>query len=166
VIAGFLEPIEARRYFPPVKRGSALKQRGRVSAAQLNIIRGDFERERPAPLPDLTKRQAEIWTAIVNDEPREHFATTATRQLLASYCAHRSTIETLNTAVNAFASQWLKDADGKHALRELLKMREVETRVATMLATTLRLTNQSRYTPMAAQTASRNAAKGPKPWEM
>jgi hypothetical protein len=43
-------------------------------------------------------------------------------------------------------------------LRDLLKMRDMETRAATMLATKLRLTNQARYTPMAAASANNNAA--------
>jgi hypothetical protein len=91
-----------------------LKQRGRVSAENLTVIRGDFERERPAPLPDLTKRQAEIWTATVNDEPRDQFATAALRGLLASYCTHRAMIETLNTAINAFKAA-VAEGRGRHA---------------------------------------------------
>lgn len=146
-----------------------MKQRGRKSkaavAADLVVIEGDFGRERPLPPSDLTPRQAEIWTAIVNDEPLDHFSTAATREMLMDYCQHRETLEIINNTMNQFHAEWLKSANGAKRFNQLCKMRVLETRAAASLATKLRLTNQSRYTPRAAQSASANTAKGNKPWE-
>jgi hypothetical protein len=44
-------------------------------------------------------------------------------------------------------------------------MRDIEARGAADKATKLRLTNQARYTPQAASTASKAAPRGKMPWE-
>jgi hypothetical protein len=44
-------------------------------------------------------------------------------------------------------------------------MRDTEAKRATSIATKLRLTQQSRYTPQAAATADRKAGSGAKPWQ-
>ncbi len=47
----------------------------------------------------------------------------------------------------------------------MLRIRNRETRALVSLASRIRLTNQSRYTPSAAGTAGRNHTSGPKPWD-
>ena len=144
-----------------------MAKRGRTSSAEVRVrvIDGGLNK-RPDPTDDLTERQAEIWRETVSSEPADWFGTAALRSMLADYCRHREASENVSKVLNLFQSDWLKNAEGAKRYKELLKMREAETRAAASLAGKLRLTNQSRYTPQAAGTAARNAAKGLKPWEL
>jgi hypothetical protein len=78
----------------------------------------------------------------------------------------REAAEKVSLVIDTFQAEWLKNAEGAKRYYSLMKMRDLETRGAASAATKLRLTNQARYTPQAASTASRNAAKGLKPWEI
>ncbi len=49
---------------------------------------------------------------------------------------------------------------------KLLARQEAESKAVAALATRLRLTTQSRYTPHGAASAGRKHRDGPKPWEM
>jgi len=142
-------------------------KRGRKSSAEASIfvIDGGISR-RPEPAEDLTEAQAEIWRETVSSEPVEWFNTAALRSMLADYCRHRDAAMNISTVLNDFKPEWIKNAEGAKRYSGLLKMREAETRAAASLAGKLRLTNQSRYTPQSAGTATRNSAKGLKPWEM
>ena len=128
------------------------------------VVRGRFG-ERPEPPAELTDEQAAIWREIVASEPANFFGTAALRSLLADYCRHRAAGEMVSSVINTFKPEWLKANEGAKRYHALLKMRDLETRGAISAATKLRLTNQARYTPMAAATASRNAMRGPRPWE-
>jgi len=141
-------------------------KRGRQSAdAAAVVITGAFGL-RPDPPSELTDLQAEIWRETTSSEPADFFNTATLRGLLADYCRHRDAAQKVSEVINVFQSEWLKNSEGAKRYHELLKMRDLETRAAAGIATKLRLTNQSRYTPMAAATASRNVAKGQKPWEV
>jgi hypothetical protein len=144
-----------------------MRQRGRKSAAAQAavVIAGGFG-TRPEPPADLTPRQGDIWREIVGSEDPNFFNTGALRGLLAAYCRHREAYEGISAIINGFDPQWLKASEGAKRYKDLLKMRDLETRGATSLATKLRLTNQSRYTEKTSATAARNALKGPRPWEM
>lgn len=134
-----------------------MQQRGRKSAAALSIVAGSIDGRPNAPV-ELTERQSEIWEKTVANEPADMFRTAALQQLLADYCRHRDSAERLTSVIDADASA---GADSKYELHEmdrLMKMRERETRAAADKATKLRLTNQSRYTPKAAATASAKVA--------
>jgi hypothetical protein len=50
-------------------------------------------------------------------------------------------------------------------IERFLKLRDKESRRAADLATKLRLTQQSRYTPQAAATANKRTMNATKPWE-
>jgi hypothetical protein len=140
-------------------------KRGRKSTAELAVVQGSFG-NRPEPPSELNEDEAAAWREVVGSEPADFFSTAALRGLLVDYCRHRGTAEMLNGLIASFKPEWLKVSDGARRYKELLKMRESETRAAASMATKLRLTNQSRYTPQAASTASRGTAKGFKPWEM
>ncbi len=142
-----------------------MKQRGQKSAASAVVITGAFGKRPNAP-SELTPRQTEIWNETVASEALDMFGTAALRNLLMDYCRHRASGEDISGVIDTFQPEWLKNQDGARRYHSLLKMRELETRAAMSAATKLRLTNQSRYTPQAASTASRNAAKGFKPWDM
>lgn len=143
------------------KRGPASRSEQEVGV----VIAGNFG-ARPEPLADLTDEEAAIWRETVASEPAEFFNTAALRAMLKDYCRHRAAGDKISEVLNIFKADWLKNGDGAKRYSDLLKMRDLETRAAAGMATKLRLTNQSRYTPQAAATASRHAAKGLKPWEM
>ena len=141
-----------------------MRSRGRKSQAELSVVRVAFGK-RPEPPADLTTEQAAIWREIVASEPADFFNTAALRALLADYCRHREAGEMISGVINTFKADWLKNAEGANRYHGLLKMRDLENRAAASAATKLRLTNQARYTPQAAATASRNAGRAIRPWE-
>jgi hypothetical protein len=57
------------------------------------------------------------------------------------------------------------DDDSAKAFEAMLRARDRETKQLVSLATRMRLTNQSRYTPGAAGSAGKNNPTGAKPWE-
>ena len=140
-------------------------KRGRVSASDQSVVVEVEFGARPEPPHDLNERQCAIWHETVASEPPHFFNTAAVRSILADYCRHRESGESISAIISGFKSEWLKSAEGAKRYYGLLKMRELETRASLSCATKLRLTNQARYTPQAAGTASRNAAKAPRPWE-
>ena len=143
-------------------------KRGRKSGASLetaSVIPGGFG-QRPEPPQELTEDEAEIWRETTASEAADFFCTAALRGLLKDYCRHRSAADKITQVINQFQAEWLKSGEGAKRYAGLLKMRDLEARGAADKATKLRLTNQARYTPQAASTAARNAAKGPKPWEL
>lgn len=142
-------------------------KRGRKSEAALeaNVIQGAFG-QRPEPPEDMTDAEADIWRETTASEATDFFNTAALRGLLKDYCRHRAAADKITEVINLFQADWLKNGEGAKRYSSLLKMRDMEARGAADKATKLRLTNQARYTPQAASTASRGAAKGPRPWEM
>ena len=140
--------------------------RGRKSGAALSVVVAGNFGGRPEPSSELTAEQASIWRETVASEAAEFFGTAALRSMLADYCRHRASAAVVSEIIDTFKPDWLKAAEGAKRYYGLLKMREAETRAAASLATKLRLTNQSRYTPQAAATATKHAARGLKPWEL
>lgn len=138
-----------------------MQQRGRRSGAQLSVIAGTID-GRPRSPADLTKDQSEIWDRIVGSESSDFFKSAALQHLLLGYCRHFVRAEWLEKeieeAVKPASETSLEDVD------RLMKMAERETRACVTLATKLRLTNQSRYTPQAAGTKARNNTER-KPWQ-
>jgi hypothetical protein len=132
--------------------------------AKLTVVAGQFG-TRPEPPDDLTDRQKAVWRDISGSEAANFFSTAASRAMLADLCRHRETMEVVTNAVNEFRVGWLSEDGGPERLDRLTKIRDRECKAATSLATKLRLTNQSRYTPKAAATASKHASEGPRPWE-
>ncbi len=144
-----------------------MRTRGRRSAAETAIVVTGAFGQRPEPPPQLTERQAEIWREVVASEDVAFFSSAALRGLLADYCRHRDAVEKISEQINkATSKSWprTRPAVGKYQL--LLRMRAEEVRGAGMLATKLRLTNQSRYVPHAAARAAQKAPKAAgMPWE-
>lgn len=139
------------------------------AVAQLTVVQGGLVR-RPAPPEDLTEAQAAVWKQTVDSEDASFFNTSALQELLKDYCRHKVTavalsrqVEKFETAISALAEA--ADPETCKALDRVTKMRDRETKAAADLATKLRLTNQSRYTPKAAATASKNSGQTKKPWE-
>jgi hypothetical protein len=144
-----------------------MRQRGRRSGDAIDehhVVEGRFGK-RPEPPVELDEGEAAIWREITASEAADFFGTAALRALLKDYCRHRAAGDRISEVIRMFKPEWLKSLDGAKRYHGLLKMRDLEGRAAADKATKLRLTNQSRYTPQAASTASRNAPKGKRPWE-
>jgi hypothetical protein len=143
-----------------------MASRGRKSAAsaEVSVVAGTFGK-RPDPPAELSDDESEIWRVTVSSEASDFFGTAALKGMLKDYCRHRASADKVSEIINVFQAEWLKNADGAKRYHALLRMRDLETRAAADKATKLRLTNQSRYTPQAASTASRSASRGLKPWE-
>jgi len=143
-----------------------MAKRGRPSLADLSVVPVNFGADRrPPPTPELTEKQADIWRAVVASEPAAYFDSAALRDLLSDYCRHRESANMISEVIEQFKAEWLRNAEGSKRYKGLLQMRDAEVRACANLATKLRLTNQSRYTPKAAGTQTRNEGGGPKPWD-
>ena len=84
--------------------------------------------------------------------------------LLESFCRAVIAHRLISKRVAAFDDAALADDKGVSTFDVLTKMQERQARVMASIATKLRLTNQSRYTPMAAATATKKV-RGARPWE-
>jgi len=73
----------------------------------------------------------------------------------------------LRREIDEFEPEWLRSDDGLERYDKLGRLAERETRSLVTLARSLRLTNQSRYTPHGAATAAgkRPFKDGKPPWE-
>jgi hypothetical protein len=120
-----------------------VKQRGRISAAALNMMIGGprtdvLERiERPQPPRELTSREErDTWHLVVDAAPAEWF-TPGTYPVLVQFCRHV-------VQARRIAEQL---ADAPPTTMEernvMLAMQERESRTIAMLATKMRLTQQS-----------------------
>jgi hypothetical protein len=137
----------------------------RKSAASLAVVRSIEIDGRPAPAADLTERQAEIWKRVVASEAAGFLSSAALQLILADFCRHVETAEGLSRLINGLKVDEIEDERELARYRELLGMRDRETKAVIEKATKLRLTNQSRYTTYSAKTASKNASPPSKPWE-
>lgn len=106
----------------------------------------------------MTEDQAGVWRSVVGARSADFFGEDAV-PLLEEYC--RVVVMCRLLAVQIEAGIEGGDAG---ELKALLDMRDKESRRMTSLATKLRLTNQSRYTPQSAATAAKRGAGG-KVWQ-
>ena len=139
-------------------------KRGRKSAAELSIVALN-PITRPDPPGDITASQKKIWKSVVDGEPIDFFQTAALQDMLKNLVRHQDTANRVSGVVEEFDIGWIKSDDGEKKFANLLRLRDREASAASSLATKLRVTNQSRYTPKAAGTAARNETKLKKPWE-
>jgi hypothetical protein len=121
-------------------------------------IRAD--QQRPGPPKELTTRQAKLWRAIVDTSPAGHFR--EGDALLTAFCRHSDAANQLAKLIDGLEAK----SDDLKQLGRLLAMRERESRMLSMLATKMRLTQQSRMHPRSAGRAFDNTTAGVKPWEM
>lgn len=138
---------------------------GRKSAASLSVvpISGNKDSRLAAP-KSLTKRQAELWVAIVNSKPADWF-TTDNASLLYGYVSAISSHEIISVRVNALETVTMES--GEMDLRvadSLYGMQERQARLIQSFATKLRLTQQSRWQPKTAAEKSGKAAAS-RPWD-
>lgn len=138
--------------------------RGRKSSTELTTISASgitskLRLEAPA---DLTAEQAEVWRAIVNANPADMF-NPGSAALLAQLCRH--TVAARRIAAWLWKLEMAEGNLDTETWFKLLARQESESKIIASLATRMRLTPQSRYTPGAAATASKAVRNGPAPWE-
>lgn len=138
--------------------------RGRKSAAALSVVAGTID-GRPQPPDDLTPFQRDVWQRTTASEAATFFRTAALQALLKEYCRHVEASDNLAKMINGYSLADLADDANLAKYEWLLKTRDRETKALSDKATKLRLTNQSRYTPQAAATASKTSSAPRKPWE-
>jgi phage terminase small subunit len=137
--------------------------RGRRSASSLTVV-PQITPSRPEPPAELSAAAAEEWRAVVARMPADWF-TREVQPLLAAFCQHSVRARDLGQQLDALGAGALADEEGIRLYDRLAKMADRESRAMGLLATKLRLTHQSRYTPQRAGTAARNAGSGRRPWE-
>ena len=129
----------------------------RKSAAALSVVRPSPD-VRPDEPPGLSAEERALWRAVVDSKPADWFGPDSV-PVLKEYVRAAVTCDTLDGMVRAA----LKSRDVTD-MKAALQMRDRESRRVAGLATKLRLTQQSRYTPHAAATAERKAS-GTRPWQ-
>jgi hypothetical protein len=112
--------------------------------------------DRVAPPPGLSRKERELWRRIVDSKPAEWFDS-GSAPLLREYVRSVAVCDALAGMVAGAMKGPAAD------LKAALDLRDKEARRLASLATKLRLTQQSRYTPLSASTANRKAS-GARPW--
>lgn len=138
----------------------------------LSVVASKAIDGRPKAPADLTPDQQTLWDRVVGSEPADFFKTPATQLLLRDYVRHTTSAEHLSRIIDghiAFVQtppEEREEGERPMSLKDvdvLMKMRDRETKAAAAKATSLRLTNQSRYTTRAAGTAGKKTQES-KPW--
>jgi hypothetical protein len=130
----------------------------RKSAAALAVVRSSPSDGRLTPPAGLSAAELELWHSVVDSKPSDWFAEDSA-PVLMEYIRAAVVCNRLAPLVDAA----LADGDPK-AVDDLLRARDRESRRVASLATKLRLTQQSRYTPQGAGRADKKA-KGARPWQ-
>jgi hypothetical protein len=134
-------------------------QRGRRSAAALQLVEsaGTVETiERPRPPAELTGEEVEVWSTVVGAEAADWFRPSQL-PLLAQYCRH---VVRSNRIAHLIKVAEAADEFDLAEYAGLLKMQERESRAIAMLATKMRLSQQSTY-----DKSKRKPVLGKRPWE-
>ena len=139
-----------------------MKQRGRKSAASLSVVASESIFKRPEPPKKLSDAEGEIWKAVVATKPADWFSND-NLPLLADYCRHIIRQDKLSEMINSH-SVYASDPEAIKVYDKLLRLSDMETKAIAMLATKMRLAQQSKYGARAAETASRRVV-AKKPWE-
>jgi hypothetical protein len=106
----------------------------------------------------LTDEESALWQSVVESKPAEWFGEDSA-PLLKEYVRAVGMCDVLDVQIKAAL------AGGEAGeVKALLDMRDKESKRVASLATKLRLTQQSRYTPQAAATADRKAGNA-RPWQ-
>ena len=134
-----------------------MEGRGRVSGGALAAFPASGIVRRPDPPSELSEGQASLWVEIVGTKPPEWFQADVL-PLLVVYCKAVSEYRRQASVLEGLVP-------GTKEYSDLCKLVKDQAALMRSLATSMRLTPQSRYTPQAAATANKNTAPS-KPWEV
>ena len=137
-----------------------MDQRGRKSSDNLAVV-VSIPGQRPDPPEVLGSAERQIWRRVVATKPAEWFGAD-TAALLSEYCRAWVMADKVDEAL----AVWEKVPEGEEFQRwvKLCERQDKTARLLKTMASALRLTPQSRYTPQAAATASKKTG-ALKPWE-
>ena len=137
---------------------------GRKSVEALSVV-VSIPGQRLEPPDALTEGQKTTWRAVVATKPPEWFAADSAPVLVA-YCKAVESHAHLSLQVETYQRRKRLSGNAMRAYSFMLKAQEQQAKLIATLATKLRLTPQSRYTPQSAATASRKTSDAQKkPWE-
>jgi hypothetical protein len=142
----------------------------RESAASLSVLPVQAL-ARIEPPVGLDPGEVALFEAVVDSKPAEWFGPDSA-PLLVEYVRAKAMCDLLDQQVKAAISGGGDGGDdpmaaaliGAKLIEHYLKLRHTESVRMLQIATKLRLTQQSRYTPQAAATAQKNAPTGQKLW--
>ena len=129
--------------------------RGRKSAAEKSIFATmvTLERsDRPDPVEGLSPQEIKVWNRVVNSMPSDWFRP-ETHDLLASYCRHVAGLVFIDKIIKA-----IENAPEGDLLewRKMTNVRRQEDKIITILATKMRLAQQSSYAAETAHVLKKN----------
>lgn len=134
-----------------------MRQRGRKSAASLEVVASNVSAIERAPVPDdLTDEQSAVWRTITNRMPADWFPA-ETWPLLAMYCRH---VVSARRVAQLIEQEETSESVDIETLDRLYKMQEREGRAMSSLATRMRLTQQTTY-----DKSRKKPIQVRKPWE-
>lgn len=131
---------------------------GRKSLASLSVVPTTVIK-RVEPPAGLTEAEADLFQQIVATKPADWW-TVDNAPLLTEYVRALTMLDLLADQIRAA----LKDGEAA-TIKDLMKLRDMESRRAMSLATKMRLSQQSTYTEKSAQTAKNRSGGGAKPWQ-
>lgn len=135
-----------------------------AQVAELSVVT-NLPGSRLEPPDRLSDEAAEIWREVVATKPYDWFAADSAH-LLEAYCLAVVSHRLISDGVKSFTPALLAAPKGANIYDQLTRMQERQARVMATLATKLRLTQQSRYTPQAAATAAKpKRGNGARPWD-
>lgn len=121
-------------------RGRKTEEAQRLKAFANTLSAPDAKTfERPQPPSYLTESQCEIWREVVSRLPPDWFPP-ETLPLLEQYCYHILEARELGKRINNFKIKTSKDEDKRD---KLVRKQMALTNILSMLATRMRLTQQS-----------------------
>lgn len=136
----------------------------RKSKNELSMAPVTEARPLPAPPPELTADQAQIWHSVVRTKPADWFQAD-THPLLAAYCKSCTQVALLDQAIDRYQPNWLDNDDAVLRLEKLTAMRCKLVGKLESCATKLRLTQQARYDAQKAATVTKRVRPERMPWE-
>lgn len=113
----------------------------------------------------MSDAEQAVWAQVVNDQPADAFTPTHI-PLLEAYCRHIVRGRVLADEIDQFERAWITDDDGLKRYDRLLKMAERESRAASAMARSMRITRQSTADPKTVGRASARMPRSKKPWEL
>ncbi len=139
-----------------------MAERGKKSQAALSVatVTALPLTERVGAPDDLNDEERLEWNKIVKSKPAEWF-TDGDAPILADYCRNIVRQRVLAKAINGYKT--IPRGKKYTAYSRLLNDSAAISRTLKAAATALRLTQQARYTPKAANTANKKAAG--QPWQ-
>lgn len=119
--------------------------------------------DRLAPPPHLTDAQAAEWRAIVDSLPADYFRP-GDVPLLAAYCTAAVFYKRAAAEMDARGMS-LVDDKGREFVNPVHQVLTSQASAMAQMAVKLRLCPSARYTEKSAETQSRRAGAGKRPWD-